>query len=320
MSGEALGWAVRQHTGDVGSQCVLLLLALRADEAGEMTEIDADYFAARACLSRRTIFRCFGALRDLGLFETEVGFARSGGRKLHGRLRLDVSTAAMQKTQASEGVEETVAGEGSADFALPETGQVVQISHQGSAKSALPSLCSKEDINNPPNPPCTEARHEAADEGEELEAWLVKFQASYPFDATMSVSEVRRAGAALSLKDRAKALRWAAEYAADLKRRGATRPLDAARWLRERRFAEVEAIKDGRAKAIGLGKSLVFVAQGTRAWQAWVAHGHKPGLNTSTHQGRNGWWFPALWPPGVDPPAAADEAAESAGGRHSGAT
>lgn len=308
MSGEALGWAVRQHTGDVGSQCVLLLLALRADETGEMTEIDADYFAERACLCKRTLFRCFGDLRKLGLFETEVAFTRSGGRKLRGRLRLDVSTAAMQKTQGSECAPEAAAAEGSANSALPETGQVVQNLHQGSANSALPSLCSKEDIINPPNPPAEAAPNEGADEEGELDAWVEQFQASYPFDATMTVADARRVAAGLSIKDRARALRWAAEYSADLKRRGGTRPLDAARWLRERRFDEVERIKGGHAKAIGLEKPMVFVAKGTRAWDAWVARGHKPGLDFSRRAGKTGWWFPSLWPPGVDPPAGADEA------------
>ena len=74
MSGEALGWALKQSTGDANVQHVLLLLALRADEFGAMTEIDADYLAERACIKRTTVFRCLKALRELGLLETATHY------------------------------------------------------------------------------------------------------------------------------------------------------------------------------------------------------------------------------------------------------
>jgi hypothetical protein len=121
----------------------------------------------------------------------------------------------------------------------------------------------------------------------------------------MRDSEARAEAEKLSVKDRAKALRWAAAYAADLKARGATRPVDAAKWLRERRFEEVERIKGGQAQAQGLAKPMVFVIQGTPAWNAWLAHKGVRSMptNTSAHApGKSGWWFPSLWPPGVDPP------------------
>ena len=306
MSGEAMGWQRRQHTGDTGSQYVLLELAMRADECGGMTEIDVDYLAERTYLSRRTIFRCLGTLRDLGLLETETGFTRSGGRRVSGRLVLTASTGvAMRKTQPSEGDARDAEEQGSATVALPD-GEVVPLCHQGSATVALPTLCSNSYLNNPPNPPGDERAEKGEREGDDLDVWFEQFQRSYPFDATMRISEARKAAEPLSLKDRAKALRWAAAYAADLKRRGATRPVDAAKWLRERRFADVGEVETAKAQAQGLAKPLVWVVKGTRAWDAWVSRGHKPGLDYSrppVGKPQGGWWFPSLWPPGVDPPA-----------------
>jgi hypothetical protein len=307
-----MGWAIRQRTGDCASSFVLMLLAMRADERGEMTEIDADYLAERACVSRATVFRCLKTLRDLGVFETETRFMRSGGRRVSGRLRLDVRIASpdMREPHGSEEVAGGDVEEGSLKSGLPD-GQVVSNLDEGSLKSGLPTLCSNSYINNPPNPPSAVEPETGERERDDLDLWFEQFQRSYPFDASMRVSEARKAGEALSLKDRARALRWAAAYADDLKRRGATRPVDAARWLRERRFDDVEQVKAGQAKAQGLAAPKVFVAKGTRAWDAWVARGHKPGLAYSRGMpgdSRTGWWFPTLWPPGVDPPSPADEA------------
>ena len=313
-----MGWAIRQRTGDCASSYVLMLLAMRADERGEMTEIDADYLAERACVSRTTVFRCLKTLRDLGVFETETRFMRSGGRRVSGRLRLDVLIVSpdMREAHGSEDASERDAEEGSIKSERPD-GQVVSNPNEGSSESERPTLCSNSLVIYPPNPPSAEQPETGEREGDDLEAQFEKFQRIYPFDASMRISEARKAFEALSLRDRARALRWGAAYAADLERRGATRPVDAARWLRERRFDDVEAVKGVQAKAQGLSGPRVFVAKGTRAWGAWVSHGHKPGLTCGSGtagDSRVGWWFPSLWPPGVDPPAADGEAGCGVGG------
>ena len=63
----------------------------------------------------------------------------------------------------------------------------------------------------------------------------------------------------------------------------------------------------GAAQAQGSGRAapLVFVVKGTPAWGAWIARGHKPGLDYATApdgRKRGGWYFPTLWPPGAEPP------------------
>jgi len=211
----------------------------------------------------------------------------------------------MQETHGEAGAAENAGGEGSLKLRPPQD-EVVSNLDEGSLNLRRPTLCSNSYINNPPNPPDGEAAETGEREGDDLDGWFEAFQRSYPFDATMSLSEALAQGRKLSIKDRAKALRWAGEYAADVRKRGATRPLDAARWLRERRFDEIDRLKGGQAKAQGRERPMVHVAVGTRAWDAWIRHGHKPGLNMSRHQGKNGWFFPSLWPPGCDPPA--DEA------------
>ena len=51
----------------------------------------------------------------------------------------------------------------------------------------------------------------------------------------------------------------------------------------------------------------MFVTKGTRAWDAWLAHKgvrSMPSKSSPLAGGKEGWWFPTLWPPGVDPPPA----------------
>ena len=122
MSGEAMGWAMRHRTGDGSSAHVLLRLAMRADEVGAMTLIDADYLAEVCEISRATVFRCLRTLRDLGLLETETGFSRSGGRRVSARLLLHVTSVQpnMQKTHSSDEADDAGEGEGSLKSGLPQ--------------------------------------------------------------------------------------------------------------------------------------------------------------------------------------------------------
>lgn len=50
---------------------------------------------------------------------------------------------------------------------------------------------------------------------------------------------------------------------------------------------------------------MVPVIEGTRAWAAWLQHGHKPGLVSTiivNGQPKRGWYFPSLFPPNATGP------------------
>lgn len=309
MSWNVVAWANDQPTESPSSHLVLVQLANIAGQDGVVRFLDVDYLARVSKQSRRSVFRRLGEFERAGVLTREIVSHTCEGRPVTGaKLHLDRPWQAMQETHGEDDAEsgENGAVEAglSANLALdPEEGcdtQRMRVCHSYGTPS--PYVPKEKDISIPPNPPADAGRNEGADGEETLDVWFLKFQASYPFDATMNPDDARRAAAALSVKDRAKALRWAPDYAADLKHRGATRPLDAAKWLRERRFEGVEQVRSARAKSAGLEKPLVFVAKGTRAWEAWVAHGHKPGLDSARQGGRNGWWFASLWPPGHGPP------------------
>jgi hypothetical protein len=68
-------------------------------------------------------------------------------------------------------------------------------------------------------------------------------------------------------------------------------PRHEARWLRQREF-ETAQIENAEAQAVGLTKARVFVATGTRAFDAWVKFGHKQTLTSRDEaNGKTGWWF-----------------------------
>jgi hypothetical protein len=114
----------------------------------------------------------------------------------------------------------------------------------------------------------------------------------------MNVDEAHQLFEALSTGDQRKAIRFAAVYADDCKRRGKT-PRDIAGWLKARTFDWLETAAAAPAPTDQrVGNSTVFVGAGTAAFVAWVRAGHKPGLNFSTcpMTGATGWWFPTTFP------------------------
>jgi hypothetical protein len=127
-----------------------------------------------------------------------------------------------------------------------------------------------------------------------------QFLAAYPFRTTMSFGEAQEAFADLSIKDRLKAIRFAKIYAADLKTANRTHVIDAAKWLKGRKFDEAERVVAAKGQAAAAVGAPVFVAMETDAWSRWVRfyretkHREPP---TSEHGGRSGWWFPSLFPP-----------------------
>ena len=316
MSFVAVKWANDQDTPNPTSALLLLQIAQIADHAGDVRRLDVEYLERVAKQSRRSVFRWLSHFEEAGILtRVTLCYDESGAAVKGLKLHLDRSYSPMQETHSKDGGETGAEEEGSANLALPDEGGQCQGAYQAVPPVALPlSMSRKEDKIIPPYPPNGEAVEKGLGEEEEAEQGFEKFKRSYPFDATMSLLNARAAWGELSIKDRAKVLRWVTVYANDLKRRGGTRPLDAARWLRTRRFEEIEAQQTGKAQAQGLAAPRVYVVKGTRAWEAWLRAGHKPGLDHATGPDgkRNGWWMPTLWPPGADPPADGEAAQASA--------
>ncbi len=69
---------------------------------------------------------------------------------------------------------------------------------------------------------------------------------------------------------------------------------------RQAKQREIDAQKEATAEEARSENRVFPVIEGTAAWKAWVAHGHKPGLVTTIIvKGRHdrGWYFRSLWPP-----------------------
>lgn len=318
MSWKAVSWANEQDTESPSAHLVLLQLANIAAEDGVVRRLDVDYLARVARQSRASVFRKLSLFEKAGVLTREtIGFSADGAKIVGARLWLDRVYRPMQSAHDGEDAE---AGENVAAEAFAEGGQSqIETACQGgavsprtsgslTAETASPYGSNPEDIIYPPTPHGGAPEIVQADDGDNLEAQFAKFQASYPFDATMRVAEARLVFAGLTVKDRTRAVRAAGEYALDLQRRGSARAMDAARWLRGRRFEDVEAVKGGQARAQGLDRPRVFVAQGTRAWDAWLAHKGARSHPTTTDKvtRKTGWWFESLWPPGADPPEGAE--------------
>lgn len=133
------------------------------------------------------------------------------------------------------------------------------------------------------------------------------FLSVYPFDPTrMSVGAAREAFDELSIEDQLKAVRFATPYATAIKAHNRNFPVNAAKWLSDRRFDEIERILIAKARPVDCQP--VFVTRGTEAWSACAAEfrrtkGKDP--PQVEHEGQTGWWFSSLSSPGCHPGAAA---------------
>jgi hypothetical protein len=133
------------------------------------------------------------------------------------------------------------------------------------------------------------------------------FLSVYPFDPTrMSVGAAREAFDELSIEDQLKAVRFATPYATAIKAHNRNFPVNAAKWLSDRRFDEIERILIAKARPVDCQP--VFVTRGTEAWSACAAEfrrtkGKDP--PRVEHEGQTGWWFSSLSSPGCHPGAAA---------------
>jgi hypothetical protein len=76
--------------------------------------------------------------------------------------------------------------------------------------------------------------------------------------------------------------------------------------VRIRRDARLASQRARAARGEPEPRTQVFVIDGSAEWRAWVAAGHKPGLNIARDGARTGWWFASAWPPSAEPARAAE--------------
>ena len=116
------------------------------------------------------------------------------------------------------------------------------------------------------------ARAESEVDQSQTDDNFTDFLSVYPFDPTrMSVGAAREAFDELSIEDQLKAVRFAKPYATAIKAHNRNFPVNAAKWLSERRFDEIERILIAKAQAGGLKDQPVFVTRGTEAGSACAA-------------------------------------------------
>jgi hypothetical protein len=264
MSCEAQAWARGQKTRNAERKAVLMALANVAGADGRVKRVRVDYLVESTDLSRRSLF---ARLREL---ETGGALTRARGLDLPAEA-LEVSCVLnLPGEYRPSGDPENPPGEAGAETDAGGEGASVA-AEQG-----------------PGDDPEAEAASDPA-EGD-----FGKFLRAYPFDpAWMAFGEARRLFERLSRKDRARAIRRALAYRDGCASAMRT-PVDAADWLAKRRFAEAAEAASAAGKP-----ERVFVAQGTRAWDAWVSAGWKPTLTTQNRgTGQTGWWFETLFPKG----------------------
>jgi len=114
------------------------------------------------------------------------------------------------------------------------------------------------------------ARAESEVDQSQTDDNFTDFLSVYPFDPTrMSVGAAREAFDELSIEDQLKAVRFAKPYATAIKAHNRNFPVNAAKWLSERRFDEIERILIAKARPVDCQP--VFVTRGTEAWSACAA-------------------------------------------------
>ena len=262
------------------------------------------------------MFRRLRELEEMGLLTRERSGHRPGGAPLIvGHLHLDVQYSAPQ--MASEACERqcqsdtegecqsdtTSGGSATGDTeAVPTVALHIENSNLNSKITTTTFLAETARESEPSRAPASgnEGLGEKQVSSDSLDHAFGEFLKAYPFDATMNPDLARSEFGRLSIKDRSRAVRWARRYREDSAQRGRTQPVDAAKWLRERRFDHIETIETARANDRGLAKPEVFVVRGTPPWDAWMRFkGKSSHVTTEEKTTRKiGWYFPSLWPPG----------------------
>jgi hypothetical protein len=316
MSVEALRWAMRQKSRNAATQCVLLVLANAADPEGvafgwwKSRDHWWPYIMERTRLSRGAVFRLMKELEDKGYFTRDQAKPKEGGPpqpviRLH--IERDViepeRPGIVQSTAATEEPERTPSESGSQYTAetqnqsSPATENAVAVTPQRLDESTL-ATTERIPLGNPITPQSPPLRRRSA---EEEPNGFATFWSDYPDHQAMNRSSALREFNDLTETDQQLAIKTVGFYARDIARLK-RRAVSAANWLKERRFTEYSA---GRQTAGGSG-SLVHVAEGSEAWQAWanvaaVAYGGQPKIPYHWGaQGKPGAWRPTTWPLGAE--------------------
>jgi AraC-like DNA-binding protein len=333
MSGAALKWVFDQEGSGPGMQALLMVLALSATDPSQLCELSLADLARQTRQSRRSVSRLLAELEGVGVIERDDRWAGDGGRQIVARLRLDRSVrlptveerhAARPELDGVEILEEqkdNAASEGGLDnFA---GGGSRQIMHQVSPNSAP----GQDKFASPPlytnlEESLSSAR-EGAREGERernlefqkrLRADWGRFAAVYPGVEAMDLARGEEELGRLKLGERDAAIREAAHYAAAVKAAKKSFPKEAWRWVADRDFERLAAVRAARGGAGGGEAGRVTVKRLTPAGRAWDAYDRGRGKVP-------GFWFwsdqygceiglkPALFPPGgAGAPAPAEAA------------
>lgn len=136
-----------------------------------------------------------------------------------------------------------------------------------------------------------------------------RFREAWPADPTINWERVESGFYRMPAEDQDNASKIARRYAEFCRREG--RKLKAPQnWLREKGWVGFLEEERKAAAAIERGRTMVWVQEGTRAWEAWKTHCEAQGkpmktpMQTKAEKGL-GWFFPTLFPPNVNSGGAA---------------
>lgn len=313
MSWEALNWAGKQRTRSCSVQIVLYVLANCANPQGVVSDWwDEDqawweYMLDRTRLKRSTIFDLFKELEDANAL-TFQWVKPEGNSRRRAVVRLNyaclINEDEPEKSSSTWTPEPSVGDQKSTSRTISEgeesttwTNSVEESPGAGREESTTRTrtLCIQENPS-PPKPPHATGPQGGRQEATEEPIGFAAFFASYPEHQIMSRAKALEEFVKLSSVDQKRATDAATLYGSQLARNN-RKPINANRWLRERRFAEYGA-------GVQSTGSRVFVPEGSEAWKAWcnfaaVAYGGTPKIpHFWGAPGQRGATTPTPWPLG----------------------
>lgn len=311
MSFQAMAWAAAQKTGSPARKALLLAIANYADEDGVCWP-SRETLAEDSEQSIDSVDRHIKELEAAGFIKrsARAGRRADGGEQsklitiLFSRERLKNDLASNRRsTHKSLGPQPQIAAEGSA----ADCGDLSRTVRGSSAANCGPNL-SEEPITEPtPLTPEGELRAGSSIDLDEVpskaaSARFDRFREAWPADPTINWERVESGFYRMPAEDQDNASKVARRYVEFCRREG--RKLKAPQnWLREKGWAGFLEEERKAAAAIERGRTMVWVQEGTRAWNAWKAHFEAQGklmktpMQTKAEKGL-GWFFPTLFPPG----------------------
>lgn len=312
MSFQTLEWARRRPLKSPSAKLVLLTLASYAGERGECFPSQAR-LAEDTAQSVDSVQRRLGELEKMGLLVRFRRMRPDGSRTSDQIVLLhdDEARAYAQKLgwvpdvarrpETAPDIEPKAADCGLGGGADPKP-QIAGAYAADIAAQATALVRQHEQPNeqpeSPPLPP------EGEGEGD-LEKQFDEFIAAYAPDKLDRVEAARRLFRRLNADDRVAAVRFAAAYVGEVRRRGKI-VCYASTWLRDRGWEALAKAAERTGAAEGHAK--VWVIKGSQAWDHWEAHykrtkgiGPPSTMRTDPKTGRatHGWQFPTLFPPGA---------------------